>query len=117
MQGALLKDHEFGGTACVVGARARNSGDIWHPETQEYVAFEVTGEDNPLYQAVKEDPLRLQDMVLTFSLGEETDFIKILRVTRFENHENIISCEANYEFLDNFKFAKAVQKWKRANNE
>lgn len=81
-------------------------------------SFTISGEDNPLYDLVKDTPLRLQEITASIDFGTEKKFIQIKSIGHFEIYKEkkeIYLSQVIFEILDNLDYLQKVQEYKDEN--
>lgn len=76
----------------------------------------IDGYNNPLFNIVKESPLRLQGLVASVDFGVEKRFIKIETVAGYTNDTWRIELNpVMFEILDNLDYFEQLQDYKDTN--
>ena len=79
-------------------------------------SFIVKNENNPLFDALKEHPLRIQGLVASVIFGVEKKFIKIKQITNYDVIDSQIELSLIFEILDNLEYLEQVIEYKDQNN-
>jgi hypothetical protein len=79
----------------------------------------IAGLNNPLYQAIKGVPLRVQGLVASVNFGGEKRFIRFNNVTSYALIEdgivNEIELNVVFEILENLEFLEDIENYKDNN--
>lgn len=79
----------------------------------------IEGWNNPLFDALKEHPLRIQGLVASAMFGTEKKFIKVTQITDYDvtDDELIKEIELSlvFEVLDNLEYLEQVIEYKDNN--
>lgn len=83
-------------------------------------SFLIEGWNNPLFDAVKEHPLRIQGLVASVMFGLEKKFIKVKHITDYDVTDDDFIKEIElslvFEILDNLEYLEQVIEYKDNNN-
>lgn len=79
----------------------------------------IQGWDNPLFDAIKEHPLRVQGLIASAVFGTEKKFIKFQHITDYDIIDDGIVKEIEmsllFEILDNLEYLEQVIEYKDIN--
>lgn len=82
--------------------------------------FIIEGWDNPLFDAIKENPLRAQKLIGSVMFGTEKMFIKIEHLKDYSMEYDDIVREIEFstifEILDNLEYLENITEYKRENS-
>lgn len=80
----------------------------------------IEGFNNPLYDAVKEHPLRIQGLVSSALFGTEKKFIRFTQISDYGIEDDGIFKEISFtvvfDILDNLEFLENVQTYRDDNS-
>lgn len=79
----------------------------------------IQGFNNPLFDVVKEHPLRIQGLVASVMFGDEKKFVKFSQITGYEICDDGIVKEISlsliFDILDNLEYLEKVIEYKDEN--
>jgi len=79
-------------------------------------SISIEGHDNPLFDAIKEHPLRIQGLVAAVMFGDEKKFIKISQITNYDVIDDGITKEIGlsliFDILDNLEYMENIIEYK-----
>jgi hypothetical protein len=80
----------------------------------------IKGDNNPLFDAVKEHPLRLQGLISSVVFGHEKRFIKFTQLSDYELKDTDSGQEIDlrlmFKFLDNLDYLEQVVEYRQRHN-
>lgn len=80
----------------------------------------IEGRDNPLFDALKEHPLRAQGLVASVMFGVEKKFIRVMQITDYDVIDDgfvkEIEMSLLFEVLDNLEYLEQVIEYKDQNH-
>jgi hypothetical protein len=80
----------------------------------------IKGDNNPLFDAVKEHPTRLQGLISSVMFGHEKKLIKFIQLSSYELKDNDTGQEIDlclmFKFLDNLDYLEQVIEYRQRHN-